>query len=88
MKLVIGGTRQIEVYKSTLLAVKNSKLYNEFKNAKTGPGAIFVNRDGRIFEHMINFLRNDFKYAVFDSQQQEGQFKLELDFWGIPLKKP
>ena len=66
LKLSIGGTRQIEVLKSTLCAVKNSKLHKMFKNKNQGQ-KFFVNRDGRSFEQMINFIRNDFKITKFDS---------------------
>ena len=47
---------------------------------------IFIDRDGKTFMNMVNYLRNDFKISKFDSQFEKSQFQFELKYWGIPDK--
>lgn len=47
-------------------------------------GKIFVDRDPRFFNLMINYLRNDMEISHFENKFEEGQFYKELEFWCIP----
>ena len=47
-------------------------------------GAVFLDRDGRTFNDVINYLRNDRKvYPEFADKNQEHHFIKELHHWGI-----
>ena len=51
---------------------------------KVDEGSIFLDRDGRTFQTLINFLRNDRRvYPEFDSSHDQKQFTEELNYWGI-----
>lgn len=45
---------------------------------------VFLDRDGRTFNDVINYLRNDRKvYPEFFDKNQEHLFIKELHYWGI-----
>jgi len=45
---------------------------------------IFIDRDGKTFEHLINYLRNNgVVYPNFQSTAEEKLFLTELQFWSI-----
>lgn len=46
--------------------------------------SIFLDRDGKTFQTLINYLRNERKiYPEFESQNEQRLFSEELNFWGI-----
>jgi hypothetical protein len=46
--------------------------------------AVFLDRDGKIFETLVNYLRNDRKvFPEFTEKNMENHFYKELHFWGI-----
>ena len=45
---------------------------------------IFIDRDGKTFEHLVNYLRNNgLVYPKFQSESEEKMFLAELQFWNI-----
>ena len=52
---------------------------------KDDTGKIFLDRDGKTFEHIISYLRNNLRIAQFDSSFQKEQFELELRYWKLPV---
>ena len=51
---------------------------------KNSDGDIFLDRDGKTFLNMINYLRNDRQeMPKFDSKHAEDLFIKELEFWGL-----
>lgn len=45
---------------------------------------VFLDRDGKIFETLVNYLRNDRKvFPEFTEKNMENHFYKELHFWGI-----
>ena len=44
----------------------------------------FVDRDGKTFQDMINYLRNKAQVVPkFNTQHEEKMFMAELSFWGL-----
>ena len=68
----------------------DTKLSNYFQSNKLtidDDGRVFVDRDGKTFVAMINFLRNECLIApAFDSEQEEKLFEIELFYWQIPYE--
>lgn len=45
---------------------------------------VFLDRDGKTFETLVNYLRNDRKvFPEFQTKQEENLFFKELHYWGI-----
>ena len=45
---------------------------------------VFLDRDGKTFETLINYLRNDGKvFPEFKDKNSENMFYEEMDYWGI-----
>ena len=45
---------------------------------------VFLDRDGKTFETLVNYLRNDRKvFPEFSDKNTEIHFYKELHFWGI-----
>jgi hypothetical protein len=45
---------------------------------------VFLDRDGKTFETLVNYLRNDRKvFPEFSDKNMEIHFYKELHFWGI-----
>ena len=45
---------------------------------------VFLDRDGKTFETLVNYLRNDRKvFPEFSDKNSEIHFYKELHFWGI-----
>lgn len=59
-------------------------MFSGLHDLKKIDDSIFVDRDGSIFQALINFLRNERKiYPQFDSINDQRLFTEELQFWGI-----
>lgn len=74
--------------KELLRSVKGStleKLFNEMNVLKrTEDDEVFLDRDGKTFETLINYLRNDRKiFPDFTTKQEETMFFKELHYWNI-----
>ena len=88
--LNVGG-REIMTSKETLCTVPGSKLSKLFTDAHRlsrvmgkNSELIFLDRNGHIFEHVIDYLRDQRKaWPYFKDQTEEIRFIKELEFWGI-----
>lgn len=72
LSLNVGGTHNIMVSQKVLTSVPGSTLEKMFSGmhelTKVDEGSIFLDRDGRTFQTLINFLRNDRRvYPEFDN---------------------
>lgn len=87
LNLNIGGTAQIMVTQKVLTSVPNSqlaKMFSGMHEVKKVEDSVFLDRDGKTFQTLINYLRNDRKiYPEFDNQNEQRLFVEELNFWGI-----
>ena len=85
--LNVGGTHHIQTEKDVLRSVPNSALaqmFSDMHGLKTIDNEVFLDRDGRTFNDVINYLRNDRKvYPEFVDKNQEHHFIKELHYWGI-----
>lgn len=83
----VGGTHHFQIEKEVLRSVEGStlaKMFSDMHELKEVDGEIFLDRDGRIFELLANYLRNDRQiYPDFSDVNWERQFLGELHFWGI-----
>jgi len=87
LNLNIGGTANIMVTQKVLCSVPNSqlnKMFSGMHEIKKVEDSVFLDRDGKTFQTLINYLRNDRKiYPEFDNQNDQRLFVEELNFWGI-----
>ena len=61
-----------------------SKMFSGLHDIKKVDDSIFLDRDGKTFQSLVNYLRNDRKvYPEFDSSNDQRLFTEELNFWGI-----
>lgn len=88
IKLNIGGTHHLTCDKAVLRSVPGSflsKLFNELHALKvTDEGEVFLDRDGKTFETLLNYLRDDRKvFPEFMFRHEETMFFKELQYWNI-----
>jgi len=88
IKLNVGGTHKMAADQALLASVEGSdlaKLFNQMHMLKyTDDKEVFLDRDGRTFETLLNYLRNDRKiFPDFKERQDENMFFKELHFWKI-----
>ena len=51
-------------------------------------GSIFLDRDGKIFGYLVNYLRNNREtWPEFTDPNDEVQFLKELDWWKVPTRQ-
>ena len=85
--LNVGGSKHIQTELEVLQSVEGSKLSNLFSEMhalKKVNDEVFIDRDGKTFETLINYLRNDRKvFPEFDSRNDENMFYKEVHYWGI-----
>ena len=63
------------------------KMFNGLQELKIIDNEVFLDRDGKTFSHLVNYLRNDRELMPeFYDQNEEKQFYKELEFWKVPLK--
>jgi hypothetical protein len=88
IKLNIGGTIHMLTEKEILTSVPNStlaKLFNDMHQLKKSENdEVFLDRDGKTFETLVNYLRNERKvFPEFKDKIDENYFLKELHYWGI-----
>ena len=87
IKLNIGGNVHIQTEKEVLRSVPNSllaKMFSDMHELKKIDDEVFLDRDGKTFETLVNYLRNERKvFPEFVEKNQENHFFKELHFWGI-----
>ena len=83
----IGGTHKIMCSQKVLTSVPQSslsKMFSGLHDIKKVDDSIFLDRDGKTFQSLVNYLRNDRKvYPEFDNSNEQRLFTEELNFWGI-----
>ena len=87
VKINVGGTHHIQTEKDVLRSVPNSTLaqmFSDMHELKVIDDEVFLDRDGKTFETVVNYLRNDRKvFPEFAHKNDENHFYKELHFWGI-----
>jgi len=59
-------------------------MFNDMHELKKTDEAVFIDRDGKTFEFLVNYLRNDRRvFPDFADKNEETMFIKELHFWGI-----
>lgn len=88
--LNVGGTHHLMTERDVLTLCKGSileKMFNGMHDLKKVNDEVFLDRDGRTFLHLVNYLRNDREvFPDFMDRNDEIHFFKELDFWKIPTK--
>ena len=62
LSLNVGGTHHFQIEREVLRSVPGStlaKMFSDMHELKETEGEIFVDRDGKIFELLANYLRNE-----------------------------
>jgi len=85
--LNIGGSTHISTEKDVLTSVPGStlaQLFSDMHALKQVESEVFLDRDGKTFETLINYLRNDRKvFPEFTEKNSENMFYKEMHYWGI-----
>ena len=88
--LNVGGTHHLLTERDVLRLCPGSileKMFNGMHELKKINEEVFLDRDGKTFLNMVNYLRNDREvYPDFMDRNDEVQFMKELDFWKVPQK--
>jgi hypothetical protein len=86
--LNVGGTHHLMTERDVLRLVTGStleKMFNGLHELKKIDGEVFLDRDGRTFLHLVNYLRNNREvFPEFMDRNDEIHFFKELEFWKIP----
>lgn len=76
--------------RDVLRSVPGSLLYKMFSGmheCKKINDEVFLDRDGKTFLNLVNYLRNDMQvFPEFQDKNDEIHFFEELKHWGIPVK--
>jgi len=87
ISLNIGGSNHIQTEKHVLQSVEDSKLaklFSEMHELKKVNEEVFIDRDGKTFETLVNYLRNNRKvFPEFENKNEENMFHKEVNYWGI-----
>jgi len=88
--LNVGGTHHLMTERDVLTLCKGSlleKMFNGLHELKKIDEEVFLDRDGKTFLNLVNYLRNDRTvFPDFMDRNDEIHFFKELDFWKIPIK--
>ena len=89
--LNVGGTHQMMTERDILRQVPGStleKMFNGMHELKKIDEKVFLDRDGRTFQYLVNYLRNDRQVLPeFTDHNDEIHFFKELEYWKIPTKQ-
>lgn len=87
IKLNVGGTHMLASSRRVLCQVKGSsleKMFSGMHKLQMIDDHVFLDRDGKTFEIMLNYLRYDRKlWPDFRSEGEQKLLQQELLFWGI-----
>ena len=87
ISLNIGGSNHIQTEKHVLQSVEGSKLaklFSEMHELKKVNEEVFIDRDGKTFEMLVNYLRNKRKvFPEFENTNEANMFHKEVNYWGI-----
>ena len=86
----VGGTHHMMTERDVLRLVPGStleKMFSGLHELKKIDDQVFLDRDGRTFQYLVNYLRNKREVLPeFLDTNDEINFYKELDFWKIPTK--
>lgn len=86
IKINIGGVKK-ELSRELVTSVEGSLMEKTFSGnctLKTVDQHVFLDRDPRIFEMVLNFLRHDGNYMPeFSNDETKQLFEMELKYWGV-----
>ena len=87
IKLNIGGKTHLACEKKLLTSVPESTLatlFSEMHELKKIDDEVFLDRNGKTFETVVDYLRNDRKvFPEFDDKNDENYFFKELHYWNL-----
>ena len=88
VSLDVGGTHKIRTSQDVLCKVNGSLLQRMFLNVhdmrKNQDGFIFLDRDGKTFLNIVNWLRNDRRnFPAFETKLEQDLFLQELNYWKL-----
>ena len=90
VSLNVGGTHHLKTERDVLRLCEGStleKMFNGMHELKKIDDAVFLDRDGRTFQYLVNYLRNDRTvFPEFMDKNDEVHFFKELDFWKVPVR--
>jgi hypothetical protein len=90
VSLNVGGTHHLKTERDVLRLCPGStleKMFSGMHELKKIDDAVFLDRDGRTFQYLVNYLRNDRTvFPEFQDKNDEVHFFKELDFWKVPVK--
>lgn len=62
-------------------------MFNGMHELKKIDDSVFLDRDGKTFQYLVNYLRNDRTvFPEFMDKNDEIHFFKELDFWKVPVR--
>ena len=83
----IGGKLHVKTELDVLRSAEGSRLqqlFSEMHPLKKINDEVFIDRDGKTFEMLINYLRNDRDvFPEFVDKNSQNMFMKELHYWGI-----
>ncbi|KAL4220631.1 BTB/POZ domain-containing protein kctd15 [Mactra antiquata] len=86
VKLNVGGTFYTST-KATLTKVHGSLLWRiitgDVASIRDEKGSFFIDRDGPVFRHILNYLRSD-RLTVPYGFRELDLLKVEADYYGLP----
>ena len=63
------------------------RMFSGLHELKIIDDEVFLDRDGKTFQHLVNYLHNDRDlFPEFVDPNDEKQFYKECEFWDVPLK--
>ena len=88
VSLNVGGYQKIMVSQNILCSVPESTLAKLFSGnhelKKTEDGSYFLDRDGKTFNALVNYLRNNRRvFPEFTDPNDKKLFQEEMLFWNI-----
>ena len=90
VSLNVGGTHHLKTERDVLRLCKGStleKMFNGMHDLKKIDDSVFLDRDGKTFQYLVNYLRNDRTvFPEFMDKNDEIHFFKELDFWKVPVR--
>ena len=90
LDLNVSGVKEgFSVRKSLLCSIPESTLEAQFSgrhpHTKSG-GAIFVDRNPKMFEMVLNYLRNGGRFPTIQDPELKKLFEEEIDYWQLDPK--
>lgn len=86
--LNVGGTHHMMTERDVLTLVKGStleKMFSGMHELKKIEGEVFLDRDGKTFQYLVNYLRNNREvWPEFMDRNDEIHFFKELEYWKVP----